>query len=140
VELADTSAWAWSRRSAHPELRPDFDARLEEGELAICDMVRLELLYSARGPREFAELAVELDALPDCPIGEAQWKRALWVYGELARRGGAHQRSVKHPDLLVAAAAEAASVPVLHYGADFDRIARITGQEHRWLARRGSLS
>jgi predicted nucleic acid-binding protein len=61
------------------------------------------------------------------------------VYGRLASKGGAHQRSVKHPDLLVAAAAEGAGIPVLHYDEDFVRIAGVTGQEHRWLARPGSL-
>jgi predicted nucleic acid-binding protein len=78
-------------------------------------------------------------ALPECPIGGAEWERALWVYGELAKQGGAHQRSVKHPDLLIAAAAEAAEITVLHYDEDYERIAEITGQPHRWLAAKGSL-
>lgn len=103
-------------------------------------MVRLELLYSTRNEAEFRELAEDLQALVDCPIGEAVWKRALWVYGELARAGGAHQRAVKHPDLLIAAAAEEAELAVLHYDEDFERIAAITRQPHRWLARSGSLS
>jgi predicted nucleic acid-binding protein len=46
---------------------------------------------------------------------------------------------VKHPDLLIAAAAEAAEIPVVHYDADYDRIARITGQPTRWLAPQGTL-
>jgi predicted nucleic acid-binding protein len=75
----------------------------------------------------------------DCPIGKEQWSRALWVYEQLATQGGAHQRSVKHPDLLIAAAAEAAGLTVLHYDEDFDRIAEITGQPTRWLAARGTL-
>ncbi len=62
------------------------------------------------------------------------------VYGDLARAGGAHQRAVKHPDLLIAAAAEAAELAVLHYDEDFERIAAITRQPHRWLAGPGSLS
>ena len=74
-----------------------------------------------------------------CPIGQAEWNRALWVYGELAKQGGAHQRSVKHPDLLIAAAAEATEITVLHYDEDYERIAEITGQAHRWLAAKGSL-
>jgi predicted nucleic acid-binding protein len=139
VELADTTAWAWSRRESRGGLREDFDTRLVDGEIAICDMVRMELLYSARNEDEFDELSEELRALPECPIGRAEWKRALWVYGELAKQGGAHQRSVKHPDLLIAAAAEAAEITVLHYDEDYERIAEITGQPHRWLAAKGSL-
>jgi hypothetical protein len=44
------------------------------------------------------------------------------------------------PDLLVAAAAEASSVPVLRYDESYDRIAAITGQDVRWLAPRGSAT
>lgn len=139
TELADTSAWVWSRKAALPELRHAFDVALVDGELATCDMVRLELLHSARNADEFAEIREELAAVDDCPIGKEQWERALWVYEQLSARGGAHQRSVKHPDLLIAAAAEAADVAVLHYDEDYDRIAEITGQSTRWLAPRGSL-
>lgn len=139
TELADTSAWVWSRRPAHPELRHEFDSALVDGELATCDMVRLELLCSARNADEFAEIREELAALPDCPVGKDQWERALWVYEQLSARGGAHQRSVKHADLLIAAAAEAVGVAVLHYDEDYNRIADVTGQSTRWLAPKGTL-
>jgi len=139
IELADTTAWSWSRRRSYPELRAAFDMALIDGAIATCDMVRLELLHSARDPTEFAEIRSELDALPDCPIRETQWDRALWVYEQLSTRGGTFQRSVKHPDLLIAAAAEAADVTLLHYDDDYDHIAAITGQPTRWLAPRGSL-
>ena len=139
IELADTSAWVWSRKAAQPELRRAFDTALVEGDIATCDMVRLELLYSARNARDFAELRQELAALPDCPIGKDRWERALWVYEQLSAQGGAHQRAVKHADLLIAAAAEAAGVGVLHYDEDYDRIAAITDQPTRWLAPKGSL-
>ena len=139
TELADTSAWIWSRRPEYSQLRGEFDTALVDGELATCDMVRLELLYSARNPQEFAEIREELAALQDCPIGNEQCGRALWVYEQLGAAGGAHQRSVKHPDLLIAAAAEAAGVTVLHYDEDYDRVAQITGQPVRWLAPKGSL-
>jgi predicted nucleic acid-binding protein len=125
VELADTSAWVWSRQ---------IDGLLEQNLIATCDMVRLELLYSARDAREFAELREDLGALTDCPIGADEWRRALDVYAELAAEGGAHQRSVKHPDLLIAAAAESAGVVVLHCDEDYERIAAVTGQPHRWLS------
>ena len=139
TELADTSAWSWSRRRSCPELRTEFDRSLIDGELATCDMVRLELLHSARNPEEFLAIRGELGALPDCPIGPAQWARALWVYEQLSARGGAFQRAVPHPDLLIAAAAEAADMTLLHYDDDYDHIAAITGQPTRWLAPRGTL-
>jgi predicted nucleic acid-binding protein len=120
-------------------VRAAFDQRLVAGLIATCDIVRLELLASARNPKEFDALDEDLDALDQCPITEDAWRRARWVYRQLAQQGGAHQRSVKHADLLVAAAAEAAGVGLLHYDEDFDRIAAITGQPARWLAPRGSL-
>lgn len=138
MELADTSAWSWTR-AVGGKLRRGFDEALVDGDVATCDMVRLELLHSAQNATEFQALRRDLQALPDCPIGKEQWQRALDVYEQLAHRGGRHHRAVKHPDLLIAAAAEAAGVAVLHYDEDYDRIAAITGQDVRWLARRGSL-
>lgn len=138
MELADTSAWSWTR-VVGGSIRREFDRVLVEGELAICDMVRLELLHSAESAAEFGLLRQDLQTLPDCPIGKAQWERALDVYEQLAHQGGLHHRAVKHPDLLIAAAAEAAGVGLLHYDEDFERIATVTGQQVRWLAPRGSL-
>jgi predicted nucleic acid-binding protein len=139
VQLADTSAWVWTR-AVGGELRVAFDEDLVEGRIATCDMVRLELLYSTRNAAEFTSLRRELEALPNCPVGVDEWRRALEVYEELAGQGGLHHRSVSHQDLLIAGAAEAAGIPVLHYDEDYDRIASITGQDVRWLAPRGSLS
>jgi len=136
--LADTSAWLWSRR-APAAVREEFDDAVVDGRIATCDMVRLELLYSARNPTDFRELEAELGELGDCPIGKAEWQAALNVYRALANAGGAHQRAVKHADLLIAAAARAAGLEVLHYDEDFDRIAGVTGQRCRWLAPRGTL-
>ena len=50
-----------------------------------------------------------------------------------------HQRGRKVPDLLIAAAAEANGVTVLHYDADFDRIAAVTGQPCEWIVPAGSV-
>ena len=43
------------------------------------------------------------------------------------------------PDLLVAAAAEARNLTVLHYDADFDRIAAVTGQPCQWVVPAGTV-
>jgi predicted nucleic acid-binding protein len=42
-------------------------------------------------------------------------------------------------DLIIAAAAEAAELTVLHYDRDFDHIASVTGQPTEWIAHPGSL-
>lgn len=138
MELADTSAWHWSERATEDIRRAFVDARTD-GHVAVSGVVSLELLYSAPNGADFRSIRDELRRYPYCPVGEEEWARALDVYESLAAHGGAHQRSVKHPDLLIAAAAEAAGIPVVHYDEDFDRIAAVTGQSTRWLAPRGSL-
>lgn len=67
------------------------------------------------------------------------WERAREVQAQLAARGSQLHRSVKVPDLLIAAAAELAGLTLLHYDQDFDTIAGVTGQPARWLAPHGSL-
>ena len=129
IELADTSAWVWSRRSGIAGMREAFDAALVDGFVATCDVVKLELLYGARSRGAFAEIREGLDALPPCPLGAREWERSLWIHEQLAGPGG----SVGHPAALVAAAAESAGVTVLHYNAAFDRIAAVTGQPVRRL-------
>lgn len=135
--LADTSAWVWAQRDL--TARAPFRERVASGDIAICAPVKLELLSHARTGAEFDRRADELDALPQCPVGPVVWLRAVEVYRALAHIGGGHQRSVKHPELLIAAAGEAAGLDVLHYDEDFDRIAAITGQPVTWLAERVSL-
>lgn len=134
--LADISAW---HRSAHGGVAEAWASRLADNSLATCSQVRLEILYSARSAEDYDELDGELDALHQLPCGTAQFERALEVQQALARLGGLHHRSVKIPDLLVAASAEAGGAVVWHYDEDYDRIAAITGQPAEWIAPRGSL-
>jgi predicted nucleic acid-binding protein len=64
----------------------------------------------------------------------------LCLRPSLDRRFAAkHQRGRKVPDLLIAAAAESRSLIVLHYDADFDRIAAMTGQSCEWVVPAGSV-
>lgn len=93
-----------------------------------------------RKPRDFHRMRRDFGTLTTCPIGPLQWDRALEIYGLLADRGPLHQRQVGHADLLIAAAAEAAGVPVLHYDADFDLITEASGIDTRWVRPRGTLA
>ncbi|RZS44561.1 hypothetical protein EV193_101437 [Herbihabitans rhizosphaerae] len=135
AHLADTSAWSKARNS--PEIAPQFDDSTRRGMVATCDLVALELLRGAQNSERFAKQSRLLGVLRQCEIGAAELQRARQVQAELAAAG--HQRGVKPADLLIAAAAEAAGLPVLHYDHDFDLIAGVTGQHARWLARPGSL-
>jgi len=139
VLLADTSAWIWSRRADHPELRRWFDHQLVEGEIATCGVVQLELLYGTRSGEEHDRRRLELAALVTCPIGPNEWERAIEIQNRLAHLGADHVKAAKLQDIAIAAAAESAGVEVLHYDADFDRIHEVSGQATRWLAPKGSL-
>lgn len=49
-------------------------------------------------------------------------------------------RSVKIPDLIIAAVARRHGATVLHYDSDYDVIAEVTKQPTRWLVPAGSLN
>jgi predicted nucleic acid-binding protein len=102
-------------------------------------MVVMELLWTTRDARELAARRSALGVLIDCPIGPSEWRRATDVFEQLAADGALHHRRVKPPDLLIAAAAESAGMPLCHYDADFELIAGVTGQPVRAIAPLGSL-
>jgi predicted nucleic acid-binding protein len=135
VELADTSAW--TNRGRDAALRHDFDSRVLAGEIAMAPSVLMELLWSARNAADFDDIVAELAVLPRLhPAGPA-WDRALEVWRELVRRG--RHRQVPQEDLVVAATAELAGVPVCHYDRHFEVIAEVTGQPVRAIAPLGTL-
>ena len=119
--------------------RHDFDRKLAFGHIATCDMVMLELLVDTRDAEDLAERRDQLEQLRTAPIGERVWRRALDVLEAMADRGPLHHRRVPVHDLLIAAAAERAELPVLHYDRHFEAIAAVTGQEVRAIAPLGSL-
>lgn len=121
-------------------MRRELDELAAAGGVATCAPVVMELLYSARSTTEYRAVRDGFGRVRDCPIGPPEWDRALQVYDALAAQGPKHQRQVGHADLLIAAAAEAAGVPVLHYDADFERITEVSGIDTRWVRPRGSLS
>jgi predicted nucleic acid-binding protein len=137
VELADTSAW--TNRTRSEPVREAFDQRVAANEIAICDPVVFELLLLERDAAGIARRRNDLDALRSVPAGERVWRRALDVFEALAGRGPLHHRQVGLADLVIAAAAERAEMPVLHYDRHFEVIASVTGQEVRALAPLGSL-
>jgi predicted nucleic acid-binding protein len=134
--LADKSAL--TRRDTRPEVRDVVEPLLLAGRIATCGIVDLELLYSAPSRKVYGELAGLLRAIPRVPVTDAVVERALEVQGLLAVRS--QHRSVPLPDLLVAACAETNGLTVLHYDADYDRVAKLTGQPTQWVVPRGTVS
>jgi predicted nucleic acid-binding protein len=134
--LADTSAW---HRSTHPTVTSEWVRLLDADEIATTPPVRLEVLFSARSTADYLSLSEELDALHQIPCGDAVLERAMEVQRALAEQHALHHRSVKIPNLLIAAAAELSGTTVWHYDEDYERVASITGQASRWIAPHGSL-
>ncbi len=134
--LADKSAL--TRRETRPEVREALEPLLLAGEVATCGIVNLELLYSATSPATYVALAEALRGMPRVAVNDSAVERALEVQAKLAQRS--QHRGVPLPDLLVAACAENAGLTVLHYDADYERIAELTGQAVRWVVSRGSVA
>ena len=131
--LADTSSIG---RFRAPAVSARLQPMLEDGDIATCAVVDLEVLYSARSAADNEAIREERRALESAPITPDVMNRALDVQHSLARSG--HHR-LPVPDLIIAAAAEGAGLVVLHYNSDFEHIASVTGQAHEWVVPRGSL-
>lgn len=132
--LVDKSALARMPREA---VRSRLEPILEAGLAATCAIVDLEVLFSARNAEDHRRIRYRRSlAYTRVPLDDAVFDRAIEVQGRLAIRGY-HRLPI--PDLIVAAAAEAAGLTVLHYDSDFERIAAVTGQRTEWIVPRGSL-
>lgn len=131
--LADKSAYA---RMPHTAVADRLTPLLVDGYVATCPIIDLEVLYSARSRSDYEDILVERGSLPSLPINEAVTERAVAVQRLLAQRG---QHRLPLPDLLIAAVAEINDLTVLHYDADYDRIASVTGQATEWVVPRGSV-
>lgn len=131
--LVDTSVLKRLGRAEVREVVAPLAATGRLGRPGICD---LEVGYSTRSSEEWDRLVEALDAFDAVETTAAQVRRALQVQRLLTIRS---QRGRKIPDLLIAAAAEALGVAVLHYDADFDLIASVTGQRCTWVVPAGSV-
>ena len=107
-------------------------------ELGLVDVVALEYLMGARSAADYEAIEEALSGFQRIPIEVADWDRARSVHRLLARKGPGEQRSVRIPDLLIAAVAERQGADLVHYDEDYDRIASVTHQPTRWIVPRGS--
>lgn len=133
--LIDTSAFA---RVQHEVVRRIIAELITEKVAATAVTVDLEAGYSGRNLAEVQEIAnrrrAEYHVLP---VSEAIAVRAREVQVKMAARG--QHRAAGVIDLLTAAIAEHHGAVIMHYDADFEHIAKITGQPQRWIVPRGSI-
>lgn len=133
THLLDTSVLT---RLREPAVRAAIEERAQRGELARAGISDLEIGFSARNAAEWDRLTDAMEVFELVESTAEHVRRARQAQRLLASR---HQRGRKVPDLLVAAAAEARNLTVLHYDADFDLIAAVTGQSCRWVVPAGSI-
>jgi predicted nucleic acid-binding protein len=122
--LIDTSGLF---RILQGELRQAWSDQLAAGVIAICPIVELEFLYSARSLADRLEKRRLMhDLLGWVPMPEAVYERADEVQ-QLLTEAGTH-RSAGPVDLLIAATAERERLIVLCDDRDYQTVATVTRQ------------
>lgn len=111
--LLDKSAW----------VRGGADL-VDYGELCLCAITRLEILYSARSPADFATLEADLGAYRDLRIDHATMAAAQSAQRDLATQG---RHRIALPDLIIGACAQQHGAEVLHVDRHFDVLAEVYG-------------
>jgi predicted nucleic acid-binding protein len=131
--LADKSALA---RFPVPTVEARLRPLIEDGDVATCAIVDLEVLYSCRNLTDYEDVLQERMSLDAAPITPDVMGMAVELQHGLARLG---QHRVPIPDLVISAAAKLANLVVLHYDSDFERIAVVGGAAHEWVVPQGSV-
>ena len=131
--LADTSAFA---RLSQPSVAAAFAPLVAAGRVAVCAPVAFELGYSARNRADHDAIMSRLAAYETAPTTDGDLQRALELQRLLAARG--QHRALSLVDALVAAVAESRDLTVLHFDADFELVAEVTGQPQQWIVARST--
>lgn len=122
--LIDTSGMF---RILQGELRKAWSDQLAAGVIAVCPIVELEFLYSARSLADRLEKQRLMhDLFGWVSMHEGAYERAGEVQ-QLLTETGAH-RSAGPVDLLIAATAERERLTVLCDDRDYQTVAAVTGQ------------
>jgi predicted nucleic acid-binding protein len=121
--LVDTSAWIETlRTSGDPVVRARVSALTADDRIVLCDQVRLELWNGARSAadhRLLRNLEQQLEIVPTSP--------EVWALAcDYARAARQHGLTLPAADLLIAACAVHHGLGLIHQGAHFERLAKIT--------------
>lgn len=130
THLLDKSAWMQAPN--HPDAARRISHLMRRGDLALCTVTALEILYSARNAAEYERDHKRLAQLPWVDLSAP--RNAVEVQRQLASRGQ-HRTSI--PDVIIAVTAAEHDLTILHYDSDYERLAAITGTRHEWIVKRG---
>ena len=120
--MIDTSAWIEFLRDTGSKTCASVDELLE-GEVAICDAVRMEVLAGARDEAHLLSLRRLLARATVISTRATDYDDAAALYRRCRRQG---ETVCKLIDCLIASAAIRTGASVLHNDADFDLLARHT--------------
>ncbi|MEU5151583.1 PIN domain nuclease [Streptomyces yangpuensis] len=125
--LIDTSALV---RFYRRQTGSEWDQLVESGRVGLCEPVRQEFLRAVGGRPAY----YEADGLLRAVFPYRTARDAVWTGTEALQRqladAGAHQ-CASPVDLLMAVIAQQHGLTVLHQDADFETIAKVTGQPVR---------
>jgi predicted nucleic acid-binding protein len=99
---------------------------LELGEICLCAVVRLEMLYSARSADDYEQIENELAVFRELRTDAETIATAVSAHRELGRRG---RHRIPIPDLLIAACAAQHQAAVLHVDRHYDVLAEVLSFE-----------
>jgi predicted nucleic acid-binding protein len=101
-------------------------AIFELGEICVCAVVRIELLYSARGATDYAVMEEWLAAFRELRMNAETIAAAVTAHRELGQKG---RHRLPIPDLLIAACAQQHQAAVLHVDRHYDVLAEVLAFE-----------
>ncbi len=98
----------------------------ELGDICVCAVVRIELLYSAQSASDYAAIEEWLAAFHELRMNAETIATAVTAHRELGQKG--HHR-LPIPDLLIAACAQQHQAAVLHVDRHYDALAEVLAFE-----------
>jgi predicted nucleic acid-binding protein len=134
--LADTSAVVRILRSG--ALLAHWTNAIGDGAVAVCPVTELEHYFGVRSKADHEQQVGRLrETFSWVVMPQQVFEDAAVVQAALIERGT--HRSAGPIDLLTAATAQRHGLGLLHYDADFEQVAAVTGQPIRWVAEPGSI-
>jgi predicted nucleic acid-binding protein len=125
--LIDTSGLFRILQEDHRAAWSDF---LTAGVIAVCPVVELEFLFSARSLSDrLRKQQLLREVFTWVPMGDRAFERADEVQQQLTERGT--HRSGGSVDLLIAATAERSGLIILCDDRDYETVSAVTGQPVR---------
>ena len=108
---------------------------MEEGLIATCAIIDLDVLFSSRSLADYERVSRERSFFTSVEITPRVWDLVFEMQCSLAERG---QHRLAIPDIIISAVGKVSDLTILHYDADFERLKLVGGASQEWIIPRGS--